>query len=128
LFLYRHALELRLKFAVRPQKPDHDLVALTGALDEILVRARGEGLPAALVERVQEISAYDVGADAFRFHATRRKKGAPPPGPHFAEEVWVDVTHLRNLVSWLDRQLRDATAVARAAQAPTAGVPPRSTT
>jgi hypothetical protein len=114
LFLYRHSLELRLKFAVQPQKPNHDLVALTGALDEILVAKRRGALPPGLIERVQEIAAYDVEADAFRFHARKRKKGAQRTEPHFPEEVWVDIAYLRDVMDWVDRELQDAAWAARA--------------
>jgi hypothetical protein len=114
LLLYRHALELRLKFAVRPKTFDHDLVALARALDEILVTKRGAGLPPALIERIKEISDYDTIGDAFRFHTRKAKKSGGPPQPHFPEEVWVNVTYLRDLVNWLDRHLRDAAAITRA--------------
>jgi hypothetical protein len=106
LFLYRHALELRLKFAVRPTKLNHDLEALAVELDASLVRARGFGLPARLLARVGEIARFDPRADAFRFtYAAKKRRNGEP---HFPEELWIDLSHLRSVMSWLDAELRVA--------------------
>lgn len=55
LFLYRHVLELRLKFAVRPAKLDHGLEGLARELDVLLTKKGGRGLAPGLLERVEEI-------------------------------------------------------------------------
>src|SRR5262245_42827556 len=56
LFLYRHALELRLKSVVRPAKLDHDLTSLARQLEARLIEIRGVGLPNHLVERVEDLA------------------------------------------------------------------------
>jgi hypothetical protein len=81
LFLYRHAIELRLKFAVRPSKPSHDIPALVAALNEMLVAACGSDLAPPVSERIREIATIDPGADAFRFHARKPTKSAPGAAP-----------------------------------------------
>ncbi|MBK7402417.1 MAG: hypothetical protein IPJ34_40835 [Myxococcales bacterium] len=112
LFLYRQALELRLKYAVQPAKLDHDLDGLAGTLDELLLARRGVGLPQQLLERVREIARFDPRADAFRF-SCKTKKGALD-GVHFPEEVWVDLVHLRAEMNWVDRELELAGVLLRA--------------
>jgi hypothetical protein len=51
LFLYRHALELRLKFPVRPDKLNHGLGRLVRELNELLVTKRGAGLACGVIDR-----------------------------------------------------------------------------
>lgn len=105
LFLFRHAIELRLKSLVQPATLDHDLDKLVGALDETLTTQRGFGLPARLVGYVAELNAMDSRADAFRFYDRKpTKQGAG--GPFFPDEVWVDLAHLLFVVDWIDRELR----------------------
>lgn len=111
LFLYRHALELRLKFAVRPTKPNHDLAALARELDRLL-RAKGsEGLPPNAVARIEEIGTRDPRADAFRF--TEKLVKGKAAGMHLPEEVWVDVAYLKRVMHWLDDGLRAAAEMLR---------------
>lgn len=112
LFLYRHALELRLKYAVQPSKLDHDLNGLAAKLDELLLARRGVGLPKRILERVHEIARFDPRADAFRF--TYKTKKRLPDGAHFPEEVWVDLVHLRAEMDWIDGELRLAGELLRA--------------
>lgn len=112
LFLYRHALELRLKYAVQPAKLDHDLDVLAAKLDELLLARRGAGLSRPLLERVHEIARFDPRADAFRFTYKTRKR--LPDGAHFPEEVWVDLVHLRAEMHWIDRELQLAGELLRA--------------
>jgi hypothetical protein len=112
LFLYRHALEVRIKFAVRPAKLTHDLGALIRDLDDLLVRRRGTGLARGVINRVDEIARVDPRADAFRF--TYKSRNRSTGGPHFAEEVWVNLAHLRDVIAWLDSELRVASDVVRA--------------
>lgn len=109
LFLYRHALELRLKAAVRPERPDHDLDGLVQRLNAMLRDNGTDVLQEQVVERISEIARFDPRADAFRFHASRPRR-ASPGLPHFPEEVWVDVRNLPSTVRWIDRELRAATA------------------
>jgi hypothetical protein len=107
LFLYRHALELLLKVAVQPTKLNHDIAALVGDLDALLVTKRGAGLAPGLVARVAEVATFDPRADAFRFtsSANKRSSGAP----HFPDEIWVDLRRLRDAMSGIDKELRVAT-------------------
>ena len=106
LFLYRHALEVRIKFAIQPAKLNHDLGSLVRQLDALLVTKRGTGLVPGLVDRVDEIARVDPGADAFRF--TNKSRRSSINRPHFAEEVWVDLAHLRDVMAWIDAELRAA--------------------
>jgi hypothetical protein len=107
LFLYRHALELRLKSLVRPAKLDHDLSVLVRELDARLLAGRGSGLPDHLVERVEELAKRDPRADAFRFTRTSKKGGQTR---HFPEEILVDLRHLRAVVTWIDQEIERAGA------------------
>lgn len=109
LFLYRHALELRLKFAVRPVEPDHNLGGLARALDGLLATKRGAGLPETVLKRIEEIAAFDPRADGFRF--TRKWKKGSTGDRHFAEEVWVNLVYLRTEMSRIDDELCAAAAV-----------------
>jgi hypothetical protein len=109
LFLYRHAIELRLKFAVRPSKPSHDIPALVTALNEMLVAIRGSELAPLVSERIREIASIDPRADAFRFHARKPTKAVPRAVPQFPEEIWVDVTYLRDAMRIVDKELVAAT-------------------
>lgn len=113
LFLYRHALELRLKSAVRPEKATHDLVWLTQQLNQMLEAKAGRKLPDALVAKVVELARHDPRADAFRFHATRPRQGRPGE-QHFPDEVWVDLKHLKATMTWIDTQLREAAVIVNA--------------
>jgi hypothetical protein len=110
VFLYRHALELRLKLAVRPAKLDHDLVKLAETLDVQLLAKRGVGLPSEILDRIREIGKFDPRADAFRFTRRAATKGKPGEA-HFNEEVWVDVAHLRRVMRAVDEQLQEAAAL-----------------
>jgi hypothetical protein len=113
LFLYRHALELRLKVAVRPEKTTHDLVWLTQQLNQMLEAKAGRKLSDALVARVAELDRHDPRADAFRFHATAPRKGSPRK-QHFSEEVWVYLKHLKATMTWIDTQLCEAAVIVNA--------------
>jgi hypothetical protein len=106
LFLYRHALELRLKVAVRPERLNHDLVALAQDLDGVLRAKQGVGLPAALVTRVAEMAQLDPRADGFRF--TRASRKGSTGERHFEDEVWVDLAHVREEMAWIDTALQAA--------------------
>lgn len=110
LFLYRHAIELRLKSIARPEKLDHNLQGLVSRVNTLLAEAGGSELARDVVKRIGEISGFDPAADAFRFTHARRKKHEKRPEMHFINEVWVDVRLLRSVVAEIDQALLEASA------------------
>jgi hypothetical protein len=107
LFLYRQALELRLKVAVQPKKLNQDLRALITELDALMVQKRGVGIAPEIVARVCEINDMDPGADGFRFHVARPKnvKSSHAPLNKSGDEVWVDIAYLQDFVACADLEL-----------------------
>jgi len=102
LFLYRHAIEIRLKAIVRPTKMSHNLVELARNLDGRLSKKLSASLPVELLDRIAELEAVDPRADAFRFTADTKNK------PHFLNEVWVQLAYLREVVAWIEEELENA--------------------
>ena len=128
LFLYRHAIELRLKVPVRARKPTHSLADLLQAVEDALRTGGHAPLNPGVVALVRGLDRFDPKADAFRFHARapnprNRKSGDGPtkvtaPEVHFIDEVWVDVRRLREAVSEVDLALERAARDLAAGSAP----------
>lgn len=67
LHLYRHSLELYLKWAAQSKAKGHDLKSLIEQVDVRAKELTGEGLDPAVVERMQEFSEYDEKGFSFRY-------------------------------------------------------------
>lgn len=95
LFLYRHAIELALKDAVQTYKPTHGLTELIEALE----RKHGASLDPTVRARLDEWVMHDPASTAYRY-------GKAPAGVP-AEERWIDLRHLREVMDFLVTRLRE---------------------
>ena len=67
LHLYRHSLELLLKWATQSNPKSHDLESLIKQADERAKQQTGKALHPAVIERMQEFSHYDEKGFSFRY-------------------------------------------------------------
>lgn len=95
LFLYRHAIELALKDAVKTYKPKHGLPELIEALEKRF----GASLDPLVRARLDEWVLHDPASTAYRY--AKAPSGVP------AEERWVDFRHLREVMDFLVTRLRE---------------------
>ena len=106
IFLYRHALELRLKWLMGEAARTHDLNGLVRDLASPAPVGRGIILPEWLERRLAEFTAIDPGSTSFRYARTRdrsTRQDVPVDG-----EVFVDVRHLREAMEAVHDFLRRA--------------------
>ena len=92
-FVYRHALELYLKLIVNPAKKNHDLKVLFEEFEKICIVQYGQQIPNWVKERMQEFSDIDSGSFSFRYAKAR-------DGTYNIDsELWVELTHLRQVIT-----------------------------
>jgi len=99
LFLYRHWLELTIKYLIGRGVKGHDLAKLADSF-EAKVRKRFEvELPSWVTARLKEIAAIDPGSTAFRYaenYDRKRKADIPVDG-----EIYVSLPHLQQVMASL---------------------------
>ncbi len=95
LFLYRHAIELALKDAVKTYERKHGLPELIAALEARF----GASLDPLVRARLEEWVLQDPGSTAYRY--AQAPRGAP------TDERWVDLRHLREVMGFLVKRLRE---------------------
>jgi len=93
LFLYRHTVELYLKWVVQPVKRDHSLLELVEQASDIAKRRVGKSFPNWVKARLLEFARYDPGGTTFRYADSRQ----PLP----SEEHWIHLDHLRQVIEVL---------------------------
>lgn len=89
-YLYRHALELYLKAAVRPSRLDHELRPLLDAFDELLRELLHSAIRVHLKADLLVFATVDPDAQGFRYSHTTKGKPRLLPG-----EFWVPLRQLR---------------------------------
>lgn len=67
MYLYRHSLELSLKWATQSNAKSHDLEGMIEQANERAKQHTGAALHPAVIERMQEFSEYDKKGFAFRY-------------------------------------------------------------
>ena len=93
LYLYRHAIELRLKWLLGGAARTHDLRGLMGEISTAAAAGRLAAPPAWVGERLAEFARMDPGSTSFRYGPSRKAAdGADDP---LAGDSFVDVRHLR---------------------------------
>lgn len=97
LHLYRHSLELYLKWAAQSTAKGHDLKGLIKQADDRAKQRTGEGLHPAVIERMQEFADYDKKGFSFRY------ADAPEGGQGF--EITIKLLHLRKVMEWISADL-----------------------
>jgi hypothetical protein len=95
-FNYRHALELYLKWLVKPKGKSHKLPSLVNSLDALVARKFGEHLPQWMKDRLGEFAEIDPNSTSFRYSELLGENDLALRG-----EWWVEFHHLRKLVSVL---------------------------
>ncbi len=104
LFLYRHAIELRLKWLMGESKKTHDLDRLLRDIASAPPAGFGAALPGWLKFRLAELAAVDPCSTSFRYAQTRdriTRPEAPVDG-----EIFVDLRHLMKIMELMDVTLR----------------------
>lgn len=71
LHLYRHSLELYLKWATQSTAKSHDLESMIELANERAKQHTGKELHPAVIERMQEFSEYDEKGFSFRYADAR---------------------------------------------------------
>jgi hypothetical protein len=102
LFLYRHAIELILKAAMRGGD-GHELDKLADQFSAFIEREYKENVPAWLMNRLYEVADIDPRSTSFRYAVkARTKKGnIPLGGEHF-----IDLPHLQRSMTALYEVLK----------------------
>ncbi|MBL7647516.1 MAG: hypothetical protein JNK74_15125 [Candidatus Hydrogenedentes bacterium] len=67
MYLYRHSLELSLKWATQSNAKCHDLEGMIQQANERAKQQTGKALHPAVIERMQEFSEFDKKGFAFRY-------------------------------------------------------------
>ncbi len=83
LYLIRHATELSLKIIVRPQRLNHDLIALLDLFRQHVRQKYKEEVPDWLASPILNLAKVDPTSDAFRYGQSR--SGGLRDG-----EYWID--------------------------------------
>lgn len=97
-YLYRHALELYLKYALPQRRRGHDLQALINEFEEYLHAESRGAIPAHVRGDLLTLAAMDPDGQSFRYTDTKRQT---LPG-----EYWVALNDLKQLmeaVLWPNR-------------------------
>lgn len=121
LFLYRHALEVLIKYFLGKDVNHHRLDALADELVRFVRDQHGEAVPSWIVSRLREIAQIDPTSQAFRYGEDRYEPQQRRPVPY---ETYVRVVELRDVVNTLYAALRRAADVAQ--QRTTASPAPES--
>ncbi|MCI5103891.1 MAG: hypothetical protein MRY60_08950 [Algiphilus sp.] len=109
LFLYRHALEVLIKFLIGSESNHHRLDALADDLVRFARDKHGERVPSWIVGRLREIARIDPTSEAFRYGEDRYEPKARRPVPH---ETYVRVAELNGVINELYAALKRAADVA----------------
>ncbi len=99
LFLYRHWLELTIKYLIGSDVKGHNLAALADSFGDMVRKQFAVDLPPWVTARLKEIAAIDPGSTAFRYaenYDPRRKTDVPVDG-----EVYVSFSHLQEAMAAL---------------------------
>ena len=101
LFLYRHAIELAVKAAMKGGD-GHDLNALAEWFQSHIKASFGEDVPDWIIDRLREVAEIDPRSTSFRYAVKSRSKKEVVPlgGEHF-----IDLSHLRRSMAALFRVL-----------------------
>jgi len=98
-YLYRHALELYLKYSLPQRRRGHDLAPLIREFDEFLHQESRGGIPTHVRDDLLTLAAMDPDGQGFRYTDTSRGQARPTlPG-----EYWVvlrDLQRLMEAVLW----------------------------
>lgn len=109
LFLYRHALEVLIKFLIGKDANHHRLDALADELVEFARVEHGEQVPHWIVSRLREIARIDPTSEAFRYGEDKYESKTRRPVPH---ETYVRVVELHDVMNDLYSVLKRAADVA----------------
>ena len=105
LFLYRHALEMKLKGILPNVAKTHDLARLAGEFEDLIKRKCGRSIASWIAARLKEIAGVDPTSTAFRYSQYYCKKTKQDVS--VAGETYVSLAHLQRamtlLISALDR-------------------------
>ncbi len=102
LHLYRHSLELYLKWAAQSTAKGHDLERLIQQANDRATQVTGAGLHPAVIERMQEFAEYDKKGFTFRY--------ADANGDARHIDTTVKLLHLRKV---MERITSDLTTLGR---------------
>lgn len=92
-FLYRHVLEVYLKWIVQPAKKNHNLKTLLGEFEKICIAQYGQQVPNWVKARIMEFSSIDAGSFSFRYAK------ALDGSYNIDSELWIELAHLRQVIS-----------------------------
>jgi hypothetical protein len=105
LFLYRHALEMKLKSLMQDVPKNHDLLTLAEEFEATIKRKCDRAIAPWITGRVKEIARVDPTSTAFRYsqyYCKKTKQHVSVDG-----ETYVSLPHLQRamavLLSVLDR-------------------------
>ena len=93
LFLYRHTVELYLKWVVYDSENNHNIAKLVEEADQIAMRKVGKNLPDWVKARLLEFAYHDPHSTKFRY--------APKSKQPLHKEYGIDLYHLRRLIEVL---------------------------
>ena len=93
LFLYRHTVELYLKWVVYDSENNHNIAKLVEEADQIAMRKVGKNLPNWVKARLLEFADHDPRGTAFRYGDRKQ--------PMQNEEYGIDLHHLRRTIEVL---------------------------
>ena len=106
LFLYRHAIELIMKVAMRGED-GHELDKLADQFSAFIEREYKEKVPAWLMNRLYEVADIDPRSTSFRYavKARTRKENIPLGGEYF-----INLPHLKRSMTALFEVLKKVAA------------------
>lgn len=97
LYLYRHSLELFLKWATQSTAKTHNLEPMIEEVNKQAMELTGQALHPAVIERMQELSEYDKMGFSFRY--------ADADGDAPVKGTTVKLLHLRKVMERITSDL-----------------------
>ncbi len=97
LYLYRHSLELYLKWATQSNAKSHNLVGMINQANELAKQRIGKELHPEVIERMQEFAEYDENGFSFRY--------ADVSGDAQYSQTTVKLLHLRKVMERITSDL-----------------------